>query len=451
MLESISVDPITGQHTITTVSSNVDGELLAYWDSTLKQFSGTWSSMASSGFSDSGSFIGSQQGIANSSSFDAVLGLLTTFADGVEGETLIASDIFSAAYLNDGFNASDWDSRLSSWFSNYDFLQVEIGEVTTLITHNNGDENLWTRRLPQIEASIVVTGTNIATGAVETVYEFSPSAINTELSLLEATPVAKFIGNGASSDFEILLPLNKVDAAIGTSNVVWPFGVHGGGHPEGHPGADFWMAPGSPILAAAGGEVVMLDSSMLMIECRSGLLLQYEHLKNIDATLSIGTTVSAGQHLAEPEVDHFHFAIRHGIVLAPPLEYFTSAAQVDFDYLWENSQWPQEISEPLITNDMHIEFPHVVSWLNTDPAGSPAVIELTDTSPFDYVHTYRLLDSTGAVIDSGTADYNHMNGTLNFGAQYGLVDIVGPEMTLELSTSAPPTAFVSPSTFLFAE
>jgi hypothetical protein len=450
IIDSFSIDHVTGEHIIVTNSGGVDGELRATWDSADKTFAGTWSSITSSGYSADGEFIGSKQGAAYSDSFDDVMGLFTTFSDGVEGETLFASDIFDAGYLNDGIAPADWDARFSSWFSNYDNLQVELGSITTLITHNTGDESLWTRRLPQIEATVVVTGLNVSTGVTEVVYQFNPTAINTELSLITTSPAVKFIGNGASSAFELELPLDYSSANLTSSNIIWPYGVHGGGHAEGHPGVDIWMIAGSSVKAAKTGEIVMLDSNMLMIECRTGLMLQYEHIRNIDPALVLGSTVVAGQHLAIPEVDHIHFGIRHGMVTEPPLEHFSATAQVDFDALWEQAAWPQEISEPLTNNEYHIGFPHVIEWVNNDPTGLPAVIEITDVSPFDYDHTYRFLDASGVAYAWGDADYDHARGWLDFDAQLGLSSIVGDEMQLVLSLTRP-TSLTGASVFSFVE
>jgi hypothetical protein len=449
MVDSIRINSATGEYTISTVSSNINGELVAIWDSAAQIFEGTWSSINSSGYTTGGEFMGGQQGVANSDNFDDVLGLLTTFADGVEGEILVAADIFDSSYLNDGIDSAAWDTRLSSWFSNYDSLQVDIGAVSTIITHNTGNENLWTRRIPQIEATVVVSGINVSTGAAEVIYEFSPSAVNTELSLITISPTAKFIGNGASSELELELPFDYASADTASDNIIWPYGVHGGGHPEGHPGVDFWMIANSSVQAAAAGEIVMVDTNMLMIECRDGLLLQYEHLASIDPAVVMGATVSVGQHLAVPEVDHIHFGIRHGIVTEPPLEHFSVAAQIDFDALWSLAAWPQEISEPLISNEYHIDFPHTIEWVNSDPTGMPAIIKLTDTSPYDYIHTYELLDLSGSVYDSGTADYSHGHGWLDFGAQLGLCDILGSEMQLVLSTTSRPTSLSGASVFNF--
>jgi hypothetical protein len=451
MIDSVSTDHATGEHTIITTSSGVDGELRATWDGVEKTFSGTWTSINSSGYSAGGDFFGSQQGMAYSHSFDEVMGLLTTFSDGVEDQTLSASDIFDTSYLNDGITLADWNARFSSWFSNYDNLQVALGSITTLITHNTGDENLWTRRLPQIETTVVVTGLNLSTGVTEIVYQFNPTAINTELSLITTSPAVKFIGNGASSEFELELPLDYSSADVTSSNLIWPYAVHGGGHSEGHPGVDIWMIPNHSVKAADAGVIVMLDTNMMLIECRAGLMLQYEHLKDIDSALVLGSTVVTGQHLAVPEVDHIHFGVRHGMVTEPPLEHFSAAAQVDFDALWAQAAWPQEISEPLTSNKYHITFPHVIEWVNNDPTGLPAVIELTDLSPFDYVHTYRFLDASGVAYASGTAEYDHDSGWLDFDAHLGLSSIVGDEMKLALSTSGRPTSLSGASVFSFVE
>ncbi|MBC8370892.1 MAG: hypothetical protein H8E25_12915 [Planctomycetes bacterium] len=451
VIESLSIDPSTGEYTIATNSSNITGELIAIWDSATDRISGTWTSLTSSGLTNNGEFMGGQQGVAASDNFDEVLGLLTTFADGVESETLLASDIFDAAYMNDGVTATDWDARFGTWFADYDNLQVDVGPITTLITHNTGDEEMYVRRLPQIEATVTVSGLNVISGATEIVYEFTPSAVSSELTLITLLPTAKFIGNGAAAALEFELPFDFSTAMTSGTNVMWPYGVHGGGHPEGHGGVDIWIYPGSWVKAAAAGEVVYKDSSVLLIECRNGLLMQYEHLASIDPAITLGASVILGQNLAIPEVDHFHFGIRHGSVTEPPLGYFSAASQIEFDLLWAEAAWPQEISEPLPANEFHIAFPHVIEWVNNDPTGMPAVIELIDVSPFDYVHTYRLLDATGTPYDTGTANWDHIRGWLDFGTQLGLCDIVSDEMHLVLSTSGRPTSLSGASVFSFVE
>lgn len=448
MIEDLSVNSTTGEYTIETVSSNIDGTMVASWNSAGNMLEGTWSSINSSGHVTNGDFIGGQRGIAESDSFDSVLGLLTTFANGVEGKTLLASDIFDASYTNDGVTPADWDARLTTWFNDYDNLEVEIGPITTLVTHNTGIENLYIRRVPQIEAIITVTGDNVITGATETIYTFNPSAVNTELSLISTSPTVKFIGNGASNELALELPFDHTLADLST-NVIWPYGVHGGGHPEGHPGIDMWMLPGTSITSATDGTVVMLEATSLMIECRRGLLIQYEHLDNIDPSLAIGSIVTTGQYLATPEDDYIHLGIRHGIVTEPPF-HWTPTAQINFDALWDVAAWPQEISEPLLANKYHIDFPHTVEWVNNNPSGMPAIIELTDLSPFDYDHSYRLIDTSGTVYDFGTVDYQHRKGWLDFGLNLGLCKIVGGEMQLKID-SIRPTSLSGADTFTFVE
>ena len=58
---------------------------------------------------------------------------------------------------------------------------------------------------------------------------------------------------------------------------LWPYGVHGGGHPEGHPGMDIEYAPGAKVRAAADGVVTYIGPNSnfptqwdLLLEVRQG-------------------------------------------------------------------------------------------------------------------------------------------------------------------------------------
>lgn len=68
----------------------------------------------------------------------------------------------------------------------------------------------------------------------------------------------------AAEDFpaepQFILPVRESDVVF-RSKGIWPFGARGGEHPDGHPGIDFDVVDGSPVLAAADGSVGFVGES----------------------------------------------------------------------------------------------------------------------------------------------------------------------------------------------
>lgn len=56
------------------------------------------------------------------------------------------------------------------------------------------------------------------------------------------------------SDLGLMLPVNEEDVIFDKYGI-WPFGVRGGDHPEGHPGIDFELEERDPVFAVANGEI----------------------------------------------------------------------------------------------------------------------------------------------------------------------------------------------------
>ena len=94
--------------------------------------------------------------------------------------------------------------------------------------------------------------------------------------------------------------LSQVDGSGGMK--VWPYGVSGGDHPNGHPGIDFFLAVGADVLADANGTVSDVSSSMYPGE-KSIAVSHGDGWRSYftgyfqDIVVVRGTSVSAGQLL----------------------------------------------------------------------------------------------------------------------------------------------------------
>jgi len=129
--------------------------------------------------------------------------------------------------------------------------------------------------------------------------------------------------------------------------VLWPYGVKGGGHPEGHPGFDFEAPENSEILAVQNGSIISVTTDgghgIVIIQSVGGITVTYQHIGI--------SNVHNGQKIKQGDVIGFvgyrkdlsvPLAMMHFDVNVPakvcPLEFFNEEAQNELEYLRQNSQ-----------------------------------------------------------------------------------------------------------------
>ncbi len=176
----------------------------------------------------------------------------------------------------------------------------------------------------------------------------------------------------AESDSDFILPIEQSDA-VSEHVGLWPFGVQGGEHPQGHPGFDFEAHVGTPIRAVADGSVGFVGPS----GHHEGMTISIGHMTSrgwVDTYYTGSITdihVKKGDHVKQGEViasyaasEHlgmprglstFHFGVDQLIIAdrresVCPADYFTQEAQRAVEELHRQSKYRERATFPLLCN-----------------------------------------------------------------------------------------------------
>jgi hypothetical protein len=462
---------VAGSHDIWTSSTGSCGQtghLLGTFDTNSNQLDGTWDSTSCAGPAGMGTFLGGKAGSTSNKEISALLKSLALFADDFEAESLDAADVFHSTYLSDGVNRAAWTTQFSAWFANYDGIQVDISGPKEIITNIGSDVHPYLAGHPRTAWTVRATGTNVSTGLEETFWErIEPELLGPGLRLLGAeNGRVVFIGNGQTQPLSIGLPILLSDVDYQTCGA-WPFGQHGGGHAEdGHGGIDFEYQAGALCYAAEAGEVVEIRINLghppsiqwdVIQEIRPGVLLQYGHVAD-PPLVNIGDNLTTGAVIGSPSVmpggSHavIHFSlsfqgVEQGNGDQCPTPWFNAAAAADWDVIWPQSHYSQELCEPLQCNDREAAPPYTATW-DLELAGSgtgPNAILFFRADGYADNYVYTFFDTTGVAYETGVTEQQSSPGTIGIkfiadgtGAlTFGACDVVSDEMQLKLATSMP--------------
>jgi len=388
--------------------------------------SGTWSASdlvvvgtyahVDCGGAKGGDFIAGKGGVTDARDLRGVLRLLTQLADRVEAESLSALDLFSVSYLNDGKTWADWQDELTALYADFDDLEVQVAGIDEVATIDDPDVNPLVGGPPRVGWRLVVTGTPSGGGPVETVADavFSLQG-NQQLAFLgKEAGRWVFVGNGYSEPFAIDLPIDSIAESAHLAYGLWPFGVHGGGHPEGHAGWDVEFAAGAQVHAAADGTVTSVvpnddfpGQQNVTIEHRPGIATRYDHVANLDASIVEGAAVASGDVLGDPGTfvpgfHAIHFALSYYTESVCPTPALTPAAQTLFDAIWADAAYNEELAEPFPCQTLSPGFPLVRVWERVAGALAPR-IDFSRASGASLSYGYVLRNAVGVAIESGTA------------------------------------------------
>jgi hypothetical protein len=398
-----------------------------------------------------------------------VLGLLSRLGGRVEAESLSVLDLFSEGYLNDGKTYEDWEDELVDLYDDFDDIEVQIAGVDEVATLDDPDVNPLIGGPPRVGWRLVATGTPSGGGPVETVADAVFERQGNEQLLWIGREQGRwvFVGNGYDAPFTIDLPIASLADSAQAEYRLWPFGVHGGGHPEGHAGWDFEYAAGAQVYAAAGGTVTSVEpnddfpgQSDVTIEHRPGIETRYHHVENLDPAIVEGAAVASGDVLGDPgdfgpgfRVVHFALAFFSGSTCPTP--YLTPAAEALFDAIWAGADYAEELTEPYPCQSESTSFPLVRPWDRT-AGGLPAPrIDFSRVNGAATSYGYVLRTALGAVLETGTAtiDPTTMPPSIDLdpdggGATHlGVYDVVSGEMLLDWDDVARPASLAGASTY----
>jgi hypothetical protein len=268
---------------------------------------------------------------------------------------------------------------------------------------------------------------------------------------------------------QISLPANAIDLSTSTFALA-PYGYHGVDHAaDGHPGWDIELRFGSPVRAAAEGEVQSIGPDtvtpgrmMVKVETILGnhvYRIVYGNLTSVADDVAEGETVRRGQVLGTAgaatmavvgavstssmvhfQVDDFEYYREIPEPNAVGLEIFLTAdGKQAFDRQWAAAWFPQEITEPFASNPRAAVFPMVRTWRRESGLG-PMGITFTRRSLRDTEYEYQILAESGTTVETGRAvatfgrPYSSLNLISPTGTRLGVYDIVDDQMRLALGS-----------------
>jgi hypothetical protein len=405
----------------------------------------------------------------------ALLESLAIFADDFESESPEAADMFHSAYLYNGFARQDVEAAFAAWWGQYNSIRISLS-VDGIVLENDAEVHAYVTGPARMDLRLIAWGRDATTGAWEDFWNYEtviPGAA--ELGFVgEEGGRTVIVGNGQSAPFTMGLPVSST----GLDNQfvgLHPFGVHGGGHPEGHPGLDVEYAVGAKVLAGAAGPIVVIrpnDSHpgtwSVVQEPRPGFKINYDEVTNLSPSIVVGTVLAEGDVIGDPWDLITYRQCHLGLMaLGSPLcptDYLHPAAQAQLDAFWPMCYYDEEPAEPRLYNDQLASFPLTCRWeLNTPGTGSStAEVHFIRPDPADSsVYNYAFVDSTGATTEWGAAKFSRAypwgtvyltpDASLGLPDRFGTYDIVEDELTFDWDTTGYPADLAGASLYDLAD
>jgi murein DD-endopeptidase MepM/ murein hydrolase activator NlpD len=442
--------------------------LTGTWSATDRFLSGTYSTTDCSD-TTMGTWGGGRVGFTTSADVLAGLRTAADLLDAFEAESLDVLDAFTAGYVHDGRTLADVSSDLTAMYAAFDDLQAGAS-LREVISDNSGEEFPDVAAPPRLAWRLEVTGVPSAGGPRQVVLALDTAELDQqELHWIAMDGgTARFSGNGHATPFEIEMPIAPADS-VQTAYGLWPWGVHGGGHPEGHPGWDVEFAMGTQVRAVADGTVSAIqpndgyaDQWQVTVAHRPGRSTRYDHLENLQPGIVVGASVVAGQPIADAgnvgTIHLTHFAVQSGIDTLCPEPFLSAGGRAVFDAIWAGATYNEELCEPLPCNPRDLVFPLTRAWQRESGALAPR-IEFTRLDPTTPDYRYTLRDAGGVALETGDVVQDPQAvpyPTLDLlpdggGATHlGVYDIVGDLMSIDWSDVARPASLAGAGQYRFA-
>lgn len=168
----------------------------------------------------------------------------------------------------------------------------------------------------------------------------------------------------ASAAASFGLPVNLSQIDPGNSMKVWPYGVQGGDHPNGHPGLDFMLVIGADVRADQSGTISQISSSTYAGE--TGIDITHAdgwttYITGFFQTISVakGQKVSQGQVIATAAPfglgstgsASFHWQIVDSSKRAYcPADFLPADLRAQVQQLLDQSSYPNKDQFPALCN-----------------------------------------------------------------------------------------------------
>jgi len=240
-----------------------------------------------------------------------------------------------------------------------------------------------------------------------------------------------------------------------------PFGVHGGEHPEGHPGWNVEYTEGAKVRAMANGVVRSVEavpengSYRVTIDHGGGVSTRMDALGPPEPGILEDAEVSRGDAIASPhaELSMAHVAVIVNQAEVCPEDWLSESGRIVFEEIFRTAGYGEELTEPFACNETGVSFPLTRVWTRTEGVlelGGSAVqtIEFTRLAAETHEYGYRLLDSAGSEIESGSViDFAPLHfeefGLIGLSPdggddeRVGVINVIGNEMQIDLGSPAP--------------
>ncbi len=394
------------------------------WDDAAKIMQGDFSTTHCMGV-ESGPFFGGKEGLADRAALLQVLEMFSNLAEHIEAEATVTTE-FSSNFLNDGRTRADWLAGFDHLYANYNDLLVRI-MVRQIVTANDTDVHYLVKNPARVQWRLVISGVPEGGGPRET-------ALDETIYMLPGdddffwlgTESGRYVftGNGAGAPFRMDMPVATGDSAKAFMGL-WPYGAHGGGHPEGHGGWDVEFAMGAKARAVADGVVVSIDLDpdwnqyAVAIRHRPGVQTETGHLQDVAPGIAVGTSVARGDVIGtagtidnDPANIYYqvHFALRFGTDTQCPGAWLSTAGQTVLDTIWATAEYDDELVEPYSCNPANVSFPLTRTWRRVSgsiqaQATDVEAIELTRVDPTTRDYSYTLRDAFDTIIETGTVTW----------------------------------------------
>lgn len=175
---------------------------------------------------------------------------------------------------------------------------------------------------------------------------------------------------GQQSNLQLLLPFKKEDLLTKYQGI-WPFGIRGGDHPNGHPGIDFETKVRAPVLAAADGKVTQageaegFNEQKIVVNFDNGQTkMDIWYVGPMEVGVKVGEIVKAGDIIAhtkastqagQGDVGFLHFETSRYMPFPPgaicPAEFMNTQAKKDLGELFTQSKYKEREKFPLLCNE----------------------------------------------------------------------------------------------------